>query len=136
VTTIVVGYTSTPEGDAALARAIEEARLRAARLEVVHSRREGQERDAADIARYVEVLEGIDRRLDESGIEHATHDFIKGQTPAEDILECARNVEADLIVIGLRHRTKTGKYLLGSIAQDVLLDAPCAVLAVPAGLSP
>ncbi len=132
MTTIVVGYTNTPEGDAALARAMEEAKLREARLEVVHSRKEGSERDAADIQRYVEVLEEISQQLEAAGIEHGTHDYIKGQTPAEDIIECAENTGAELIVIGLRARTKTGKYLLGSIAQDVLLEAPCPVLAIQA----
>lgn len=132
MTTIVVGYTDTPEGDAALARAIEECRLRGGRLEVVHSRREGHERDAQEIQRYVEKLEAIDRQLDDAGVEHTVHDYIQGNTPSEDIIECARRTAADLIVIGLRHRTKTGKYLLGSVAQDVLLDAGCAVIAVKA----
>jgi len=132
VTTIVVGYTDTPEGDAALARAVEECRLRGARLEVVHSRREGHERDAQDIQQYVEKLEAIGRRLDHAGLEHTVHDYIQGNTPSEDIIAFAGRTEADLIVIGLRHRTKTGKYLLGSVAQDVLLDAGCAVLAVKA----
>lgn len=135
MTTIVVGYTSTPEGDAALARAIDEARLRHARLEVVHSRKEGGDRDAEDIQRYVDKLAEIDKQLAASGIDHATHDYIQGNSPSEDILTCARNSGAELIVIGLRHRTKTGKYLLGSVAQDVLLDSPCDVLAVRAEAS-
>ena len=40
--------------------------------------------------------------------------------------ECA----ADVIVVGVRHRTPVGKLLLGSVAQRVILDAPCPVLAV------
>lgn len=134
--TIVVGYTSTPEGEAALGRAMEEAQLRGARLEVVHSRKEGAERDADDILRYNDAMEDIGRRLAEANIEHATHDYIQGHTPAEDIVDRARNSDAELIVIGLRHRTKTGKYLMGSVAQDVLLDAPCPVLAVRADDAP
>jgi nucleotide-binding universal stress UspA family protein len=134
--TIVVGYTSTPEGEAALGRAMAEAKLRGARLEVVHSRKEGQERDAEDILRYTEAMADISSRLDEANIDHTTHDYIKGHTPAEDIVMCARDSEAELIVIGLRHRTKTGKYLMGSVAQDVLLDAPCPVLAVRADDTP
>ena len=134
--TIVVGYTSTPEGEAALGRAMEEAKLRGARLEVVHSRKEGGERDADDIVRYNEAMASIDLRLDEAEIEHDTHDYIQGHTPAEDIVNCARDSEAELIIIGLRHRTKTGKYLMGSVAQDVLLDAPCPVLAVRAADTP
>ena len=134
--TIVVGYTSTPEGEAALGRAMEEAQLRGARLEVVHSRREGQERDADDILRYNEAMERISQRLVEASIENHMHDYIQGHTPAEDIVACALETGAELIVIGLRHRTKTGKYLMGSVAQDVLLDAPCPVLAVRAADAP
>ena len=32
----------------------------------------------------------------------------------------------------MRHRTAVGKFLLGSTAQRILMDAPCAVLAVKA----
>ena len=134
--TIVVGYTSTPEGEAALVRAMQEAQLRGARLEVVHSRKEGQERDADDILRYNEAMERISQRLGEANIENHTHDYIQGHTPAEDIVACALETGAELIVIGLRHRSKTGKYLMGSVAQDVLLDAPCPVLAVRAADAP
>lgn len=128
--TIVVGYTHTPEGDAALDRAIDEAKLRGARLEVVHSRKEGQERDLPDIQLYEDVLEEIGQRLQAAGIEHTSHDFIKGNTPSEDIIETAQHTNAELIVMGLRRRTKTGKYLMGSVLQDVMLGAPCSVLAV------
>jgi nucleotide-binding universal stress UspA family protein len=34
------------------------------------------------------------------------------------------------MVTGLRHRTPVGKMSMGSVAQQVLLDASCAVLAV------
>ena len=128
--TIVVGYTDTLEGEAALARAMDEAKLRGAHLEVVHSHKEGRGIDADEILHYNEVMANIDRRLDEAEIDHATHDYIQGQAPAEDIVACARITGAELIVIGLRNRTKTGKYLMGSVAQDVMLSAPCSVLAV------
>jgi len=46
------------------------------------------------------------------------------------VLIAARDCSADLVVVGVRHRTPVGKLLLGSVAQRVILDAPCPVLAV------
>ena len=56
--------------------------------------------------------------------------LVRGNEPAEDLITVANETDADLIVIGLRRRTPVGKLILGSNAQRILLDAPCAVLAV------
>ena len=57
---------------------------------------------------------------------------MRGVDPAEDLIAVADEVDADLIVIGLRRRTPVGKLIMGSNAQQVLLDASCPVLAVKA----
>ena len=57
-----------------------------------------------------------------------------GTRAADEILRIAADRGADLIVIGLRRRSPVGKLFLGSTAQQMLLDAPCAVLAVKAPL--
>ena len=44
----------------------------------------------------------------------------------------ADEVDADMIVIGLRRRTPVGKLIMGSNSQSILLDASCPVLAVKA----
>ncbi|HEX3758466.1 MAG TPA: universal stress protein [Kofleriaceae bacterium] len=46
------------------------------------------------------------------------------------ILQAARAVRADLIVIGTHGRRGLTRVLLGSVAEDVLRRAPCPVLAV------
>jgi nucleotide-binding universal stress UspA family protein len=56
----------------------------------------------------------------------------RGLAPAEEILSVAAEVDADLIVIGVRRRSPLGKLVTGSTAQQILLDATCAVLAVKA----
>ena len=47
---IVVGYVTTPEGQAALRRAAEEAKLRSATLVVVHSNKGGTALSAVEAA--------------------------------------------------------------------------------------
>lgn len=128
--TVVVGHVATPEGEAALARAVEEATLRRARLVVVISHRGGPELDD-DEARELEAREAeVVSRLEQTGLDFDVRSLVRGFEPAEDLIGIAEATEAELIVIGLRRRSPVGKLLLGSNAQRILLDSPCAVLAV------
>ena len=56
-----------------------------------------------------------------------------GATRRQEVLDVAESERASLIVIGLRRRSPVGKLLLGSVAQTILLQANCPVLAVKAG---
>jgi nucleotide-binding universal stress UspA family protein len=130
--TIVVGYVPKPEGRAALRRAAEEAKLRGMRLVVVNSHRGGREFDREDAIESESQLEEVQSALRESGVEHEVRQLVRGLDPADDLVKVATEVEAEIIVIGLRRRSPVGKLILGSNAQRVLLDAPCPVLAVKA----
>lgn len=129
---IVVGFIRSPEGEAALSKAIDEAKLRGAQLIVVHSMYGGRREDEAEVLAYRQDLELVDARLKGEGINHTMHEYVRGLSPSEDLTRVAKEEDADLIVIGLRRRTATGKFLLGSNAQEILLDADCPVLAVKA----
>lgn len=129
---IVVGYAPTPEGQAALERAAEEAVLRRQRLVVVNSQRGGAEWTGEDAQALRDVLAAVERRLDAEGIEHDVRSFVRGHDAADDLIEVARETDAALIVIGLRKRSAVGKLILGSNAQRILLDADHPVLAVKA----
>lgn len=131
--TVVVGYVAKPEGEAALGTAIAEARLRAASLVVVSSHRGGQEYDEGRAASAQAELDALRARLEEAGVPFTLRQTVRGLEPAEDLIAVAEEHSADLLVIGLRRRSPVGKLILGSNAQRVLLDAPCAVLAVKAG---
>ncbi|CAN5870426.1 universal stress protein [soil metagenome] len=128
--TIVVGYVPKVEGQAALRRAAEEALLRQARLVVVNSHRGGREYDGQEAIRGEHELGDIREQLTEAGVDHEIRQLVRGMDPADDLIQVARDVGADFIVIGLRRRSPVGKLILGSNAQRILLDAPCPVLAV------
>lgn len=130
--TIVVGYVPKPEGKAALRRAAEEAKLRDSRLVVVNSHRGGREFDSDDAIESEAQLQEVRSVLDSRGVEHEVRQLVRGMDPAEDLVNIAGELDAELIIIGLRRRSPVGKLILGSNAQRVLLDAPCPVLAVKA----
>ena len=125
---IIVGYVPAPEGVAALDSAIEEARRRGRRLVVVNSSR-GESLVDPRFATAAE-WDSVQRRLTESGVEHELAQIVESKDAADQILALARDLNAELIVIGLRRRTPVGKFIMGSQAQTVLLQAECPVLAV------
>ncbi len=129
---IILGYVDTPQGHAALEAAIAEANLRKAELVVVHSEHGGERQHDERIYAAEDAMKKVHERLKNEDLEHTEHHFIRGQSPSEDLVQAAHDFGADLIVIGLRRRSATGKYLLGSNAQEILMDAPCPVLCVKA----
>ena len=128
--TIVVGYLPSPEGEAAIERAVAEAKLREATLIVVNSQRGGRTADHEDLALTDEQVKALRDRLDSPAVPHEVRGLVRGNDPAEDLVAVAEEVDAELIIIGLRRRTPVGKLIMGSNAQRVLLDADCPVLAV------
>ena len=55
---------------------------------------------------------------------------MKEGDPATEILQFAQQIKCDLIVMGTHGRTGLGRLFLGSVAEQVLRKAPCAVLTV------
>lgn len=128
--TILVGYVPRPEGRAAVNAAIEQARALGEPILVLNTSR-GERQVDASFASEAD-LAGVRNVLEESGVAYDVHQSVSGKDVADEIVETAQVRQARLIVIGLRRRRPTGKFLFGSNAQRVLLDAECPVLAVKA----
>lgn len=129
---IVVGFIDTPEGHAAVDGAVAEAQLRGGSLVVVHSMHGGSRETGDEYIATAEAFEALSNRLRSLGVAFETHEFVRGNTPAEDIVAAVQATGAGLIVIGIRKRSTTGKILLGSNALDILHDSPVPVLCVKA----
>lgn len=129
--TVVVGYVPTPEGEAALARAITEARRNNSTLVLVNS----SKGEAAVDNRFAPEgeIQDIEQRLASQGIQYLVKRPVRGHDAAAEVLDAAEEHKAELIVIGLRRRTPVGKLIMGSTSQRILLEADCPVLAVKAG---
>ena len=131
---VVVSYIPSPEGRAALARGLAEAQLRDARLVVVNATRG----DALVDERYLqgEARDSLVAELQQMGVPAELRQISDGRDVAEGLDAVAGEVDAELIVIGLRHRSAVGKLILGSAASRILLTASRPVLTVKADLAP
>jgi nucleotide-binding universal stress UspA family protein len=121
-----VGVDGSPPSTAALAWAVDEARLRSARLVVVHAHLRPDVEDARA---------ALDAAVDTVGIAGVPADrLVVGDRPAPAILAAAAS--ADLVVLGSRgHGAFTGM-LLGSVSHHVSHHAPCPVVVVRDAATP
>lgn len=126
--TVLVGYKPSPEGTAALRRAITEASRGGERLVVLNSGVEPVDNEGPVSVEIVQ--DALADILRTAGVDHEIRQLSKTDNPAEVILDTAGEIGADLIVIGIRRRSPVGKLLMGSTAQRVLLEADCPVIAV------
>lgn len=119
--TVVVTYADTAESLAALNAAADECLRRQLPLVVVDFG--GDSGPIADVTTRL-AAQGFSVDVVAAGASADT---------AEQVLQVVSQRRAELLVIGLRHRTPVGKLILGSTAQRLLLDAACPVLTVRPG---
>lgn len=124
---IIVGYTADQFGSAALQHAIAEARLRDTGLLVINSTK-GEALADPQFAQSGD-LQDLESRLADSGVPFQVSQPV-GVDPVDELLSAMDRPEAELLVIGIRHRNPVGKLLLGSVSQHLLLECRKPVLAV------
>lgn len=125
---IVVGYIPTPEGLAAVEYATAVAERESAKLTIVNSGVRGNDHDPSFAA--ATELDAMADRLTRHGVEHEIRQPVQADSPADEILNAATELNADMIVIGLRRRSLVGKIFLGSTSQQIIIEAECPVVSV------
>lgn len=124
---IVIGYSADPYGRAALEHGIAEAKLRQTTLLVINAT-SGEAYADPRFAQSDEVHD-VEEHLANCGVKFELTQPV-GVDTADELLTAMDRPDADLLVIGIRHRSPVGKLLLGSVSQQLLLDCPKPVLAV------
>ncbi|MFD1214314.1 universal stress protein [Arthrobacter sp. GCM10027362] len=130
--TILVAYVPRPEGRAAVDKGIELAKASGEKLLVINAGAGVGPLQSSSIADTTDI-ENLEAKLRSSGADAEFRQYVRGNTPAEEVLDIAEAENASLIVLGLRKRSPVGKLIMGSVAQTILLQATCPVLAVKAG---
>jgi nucleotide-binding universal stress UspA family protein len=138
---IVVAYSMSAGGTLALEHAIELARKAPGRvLHVIHAIDPHAGTpivpvDGRPDYRYAEAVQAAISEIATSILiarktTHAIHIDVHARfgKPAEEILQLAREVGADLILVGSHDRTGLERLLLGSTSAAVVRGAECSVL--------
>jgi nucleotide-binding universal stress UspA family protein len=133
--TILLATDLSPASDAATEQATELAVRLGARLLVVHVI--GLMQGMVPIPRSRAVEDRDARTLAAQAVVQAARaagavaTFLLWEGDAADgILAAAEAEAADIIVVGTHSRTVVGRYLLGSVSDQIVHRAPCPVLVV------
>jgi len=121
---VLVGWSGTGEGAAALERGAAEALLRDLPLAVL------------DLSTRDDAGEAARRAVSELRAAPSSVEVLRRpehQDPVDALLDAVPGAGAALVVIGTRRRSPVGKFLLGSTAQRIILGSDAPVLVVKAG---
>jgi len=127
---ICVGYDYSNVTQDVLALAKQSAKAFKAEVHLLRSLEQGPELNREAVQQAEQNLEPVRRDFETEGIACQAHVVVSALSAGEDIVQFAEQNTIDLIVIGVRRRSKVGKMLFGSNAQLIILTAPCPVLTV------
>jgi nucleotide-binding universal stress UspA family protein len=136
---VAIDFSDTSKAALAYGRAL--AGQFGAKLHVVHVVEDFAMKSLVSSEGFARLLPEVQRELEEAAckqlkdtLQHepgvAESCVITSNAPADAIVDYAKNVAIDLIVLGTHGRGGVSRLLLGSVAERVVRTAPCPVLTV------
>jgi nucleotide-binding universal stress UspA family protein len=129
---IMACYDGSEESKEVLKEAMKQAKAFNAEVMLVAS-------VVSDDRYYPKMIEPVEQKLkeakgflDENDILCKTHISYRDvdMSVGENLVLFASKEKVDEIILGIRSRSKVGKFILGSVAQWVILKAECPVIGV------
>ena len=127
---IMVGYDDSKVAKDALNIAMRNAQAFNARVHIVTSLVSGVDVSKKEFDRIEKKLEYAESLFKDKKIPCKTHLLVRGLQAGEDLIKLANETNIDEIVIGVKRRSKVGKFLFGSTTQYIILHATCPVVTI------
>ena len=125
--TVVLAHAPVDSAEAAFEAAVRQAALQGRELVIANAASNDAPADTRAVGET--ALQELVERAAREGVQ-ARSVHLADSDAAAALLDLVENVNAQLLVIGVRHRSAIGKLLMGSTAQRLILEAKCPVLAV------
>jgi nucleotide-binding universal stress UspA family protein len=123
---VAISDTNVPENILDLAR--KHAQAFKGDICIMVSMKQSPDLEKEDIDKVEKSLEKIKTSFKADGIPCEVIASVCFDSPGEDIVKFASNKNFDEIIIGIKKKSKVGKFVFGSNAQYVILKAPCTVV--------
>jgi nucleotide-binding universal stress UspA family protein len=100
------------------------------KIHVLTSTPYGPELETKEYEDVKVALEQVEKSLTKEGFACEIHLIQRSLSPGEDLVEFARRNSIDMILMGIKKRSRLNKFIMGSTAQYVILEADCPVVTV------
>ncbi|MFH0729123.1 MAG: universal stress protein [Pseudomonadota bacterium] len=89
-------------------------------------------RESTEMERKAKEVFDVEKaNFERANIKCETIILHHGVSEEDELLDFAKKNGIDQIILGARKRSKLGKFLIGSVAQHLILGSVCPVLTVP-----
>lgn len=126
--TILVAYAPSETAKAALATALDVARTTGESVVVVNAGPGGEHRTPSLVTEAQQ--QEVQQTLDASGVDAEFRQYARGRSTVQEIKAVAAELEPSLVVIGIRRRGGFGRFVMGSVSDELLQEIDQPVLCV------
>jgi nucleotide-binding universal stress UspA family protein len=127
---ILMYYDGTEYARDALPLVKKHAKAFQAAVDIVCSLHKGGEPQLDEIDKMENDLAYLKGVLEKEHVAAETHLLIKGNDAGDDVIRFAEEHHVDEIIIGTEKKSRVEKFILGSVAQHVIINAHCPVVIV------
>ena len=97
---------------------------------VTSAQRTKTEKDIPLVEEAEKALWEVEQQMNQAGITCHTHLLIRQLSRGEDVVTFAEENDIDEIIVGVEKKSRVGKFVMGSLAQYVILQASCPVVTI------
>ena len=126
--TIIVGYTETPASRAALDFGLDMAAKLTMRVVVVNAGPGAEHRAESQLTRA--EAEQLEQYLANFSVPTELRQYSRGRSTADEFKDIVAELNPYVVVIGAARRSGFSKFIMGSVADELLRELPVPVLSV------
>jgi nucleotide-binding universal stress UspA family protein len=126
--TLIVGYTETPASRAALNFGLDLAAQLAMRVVVVNAGPGAENRSESELTRA--ETEQLEQYLAKSSVPTEFRQYSRGRSTTDEFKDIVAELQPYMVIIGAAKRSGFSKFIMGSVAEELLRELSVPVLSV------
>ena len=126
--TIIVGYTETPASRAALDFGLELAAKLAMNVVVINAGPGAERRSESELSKA--QAEQLEHHLANFSVPTELRQYSRGRSTVDEFKDVVSELHPYMVVIGSAKRSGFSKFMMGSVAEELLRELPVPVVSV------